>query len=85
MPTFTFKKCVQSQDQEALVDLVYSIKDELRLPDRATAEKVVNICFENGGIIAGCYGSQMVGMMGLWWLLNSSSSSFHSKICHCSS
>jgi hypothetical protein len=64
MPNFTFKKCVQAQDQEAIVDLVFSIKDELRLPDRETAEKVVNLCFENGGIIGGYYGSQLVGMMG---------------------
>lgn len=64
MPNFTFKKCVQSEDQEAIVDLVFSIKDELRLPDRETAEKVVNICFEHGGIIGGYYGSRLVGMMG---------------------
>ncbi len=64
MPNFTFKSLVQAQDQKAVVDLVYSIKDELRLPDRATAEKVVNLCFEHGGIIGGYYGSQLVGMMG---------------------
>ncbi len=50
MPNFTFKKCIQSEDQEAIVDLVFATKDELRLPDRETAEKVVNTCFEHGGI-----------------------------------
>jgi hypothetical protein len=64
MNTFTFKKMVQTADQEAIVDLVFSIKDELRLPDRETAEKVVNTCFTHGGIIGGYYDSQLVGMMG---------------------
>jgi len=64
MNTFTFKKCVQSEDQEAVVDLVFAIKDEFRLPNREAAEKIVNICFEHGGVVGAYYGSQMVGMMG---------------------
>ena len=45
MTDFTFKKCVQTKDQKTIVDLIYSIKDELRLPDIATVEKIVNLCF----------------------------------------
>lgn len=64
MSNFTFKKSIQSEDQEAIVDLVFSIKDEFRLADREAAEKIVNISFEHGGVVSAYNGSQMVAMMG---------------------
>jgi hypothetical protein len=64
MSHYTFEVCSQLVDQEAIVDLLFEIREELRLPDRQICQEIAGLCFAKGGVIAVYDGSLMVGMLG---------------------
>ena len=67
MSNYTFKSCVQNDDQEEIIDLLYELKDELYLPDRAVCQQITELCFANGGVIGGYDGDFLCAMMGYFY------------------
>ena len=48
-----YRLCFKQIDQDKLERFLMTQKDELFLPDRAAAKKIVDMVFENGGILGG--------------------------------
>ena len=67
MSFYTYKFCVQSEDQEEIVDLFYSVREYLHVPDRETCQAVTELCFERGGVFGAYDGSLLVGAMGFFY------------------
>lgn len=68
MDRYTIQLCDQKTDRNAVVDLLFALKEELLLDDRSTAEDVADRCFENGGVF-GAYdeGKRLIGMCGFFY------------------
>lgn len=64
MSSFTFKTCIPHEDQTAVVDLLFSLKSELYLPNRQVAAEITARCFKHGGVIGGYADNLLCGMMG---------------------
>jgi hypothetical protein len=67
MTHYTFKSCAQAEDQEEIIDLSYTLKDELYLPDRAVCQQITELCFQKGGVVGVNDGSQLIAMMGYFY------------------
>lgn len=67
MNTYWFKECDPQQDGRAVTDLLFSVKDELRLPDRTAADRITTLCFENGGVIGAYAAQELVGICGYFY------------------
>jgi len=61
------KLCDQEKDQQAVTDMLYALKDDLCLPNREAARKIVELCFEKGGVIGVYDGSLLCGMAGFFY------------------
>lgn len=48
-----FRLCFKQLDQENLEQFLMTHKDELYLPDRQSVQKIIDLVFEKGGVIAG--------------------------------
>ena len=64
MNHYTFEFCTKDKDERSITDFLYSLKDELYLPDRQTAQAITNLVFEKGGVIAGYHESHLCAMLG---------------------
>ncbi|MCA9939374.1 MAG: hypothetical protein KC418_12065 [Anaerolineales bacterium] len=64
MTRFTFKSCIQIEDEDAIVELLFTVKDELYLPDKQVIRAIVSNLFAHGGVIGAYHGRQLCGMMG---------------------
>lgn len=51
-------------DESAIVDFLWSIKDDLWLADRDSAAKITQLAFDKGGAIAGYHNDILVAMVG---------------------
>ena len=67
MSSYSFKRCVQSEDQEAIVDLLFLIREELCLPDRQSCRTITELCFAQGGVYGAYDGALLVGVMGYFY------------------
>ena len=67
MSSYTYKLSDPTADYQDAVNLLYATKDELRLPDRATCRKVIDLCFEKGGITLGYDGSTTCALGGFFF------------------
>ena len=67
MSSYSYKFCVQTEDQEAIIDLLFSIREELCLPDRQSCRKITELCFTHGGVFGAYDGTLLVGMMGFFY------------------
>jgi hypothetical protein len=67
MSSYSYKFCVQTEDQEAIIDLLFSIREELCLPDRQSCRKITELCFAHGGVFGAYDGTLLVGMMGFFY------------------
>jgi hypothetical protein len=67
MNNFTYKSCGQAEDGQAIIDLLFAVKDELYLPDRGVIQAITAKCFANGGVFGAYHGEQLCGMMGYFY------------------
>ena len=67
MSSYSYKFCVQSEDQEAIIDLLFSLREELCLPDRQSCQKITEHCFAHGGVFGAYDGPLLTGMMGFFY------------------
>ena len=64
MKQITCRDCTREIDLPAVVDMLFAIKEDLCIPDRASAHRIVDLCFSQGGVI-GVYDDQLLcGMTG---------------------
>lgn len=56
MTRFTFKSCIQIEDEDAIVELLFTVKDELYLPDKQVIRAIVSNLFAHGGVIGAIMG-----------------------------
>ena len=63
MANLTYKICSEA-DTPALIDLLWSMKDELFLPDRNAAAEIIELLFQNGGTFATYDNNRMIGLLG---------------------
>ncbi len=62
--TLNFRFCRQQDDEQAVVDFLFSVKEDLALADRTAAAKVVSLAFDRGGIFAGYDQGGIKAMLG---------------------
>ncbi len=62
--TYLFQNFSNGERREEITDFLFTIKEELRLPDRKSAEKVTNLCYEHGGVIAIYDGNLLCALSG---------------------
>ena len=67
MSQYRYKFCTQAEDQEEIIDVLFSIREALCLPDRETCQTVVEHCFAHGGVFGVYDGAFMVGAMGFFY------------------
>ena len=67
MNRYTFRVCDPTHGRDAVVDLLFALREELMLPDRPTAAKVADRCFENGGVLGAYDQGRLVGMCGFFY------------------
>jgi GNAT superfamily N-acetyltransferase len=60
----TIRTCSKEEDQQAIIDFLYTMKEEFLLPDRTAVEEIVNIMFEKGGIVGLYKDDCLVGFLG---------------------
>ncbi len=58
-----YRLCFKHLDQEKLSNFLWTQKDDLFLPDHESAQKVVDLVFEKGGILAGFDSSNRIQAM----------------------
>lgn len=67
MNTYTFKNLVQYQSSDAIIKLIFALKDELYLVDETAVQNVLDLCFQKGGFIVGYRQKTPCAMMGYFW------------------
>lgn len=64
----TYRFCFKQIDETAVTNFLMTQQQELLLENRAAAQKVTNLLFENGGILAGFDPqNEIVGMLGFFF------------------
>lgn len=64
MPEYVFKPCVQAEDQEEIVDFLFSLNNIFHFTDRSYTQGVVEYCFEHGGVMGTYVEGKMCAMIG---------------------
>ena len=58
-----YRLCFKHLDQEKLEDFLWTQREDLFLPDRESAKKIIELVFEKGGILAGFDSSNEIQAM----------------------
>jgi hypothetical protein len=66
MTTFTTKLCDREKDLSAVTDMLFALKDDLCLSNREAAQRIVELCFEKGGVFGVYDGDLLCGMAGFF-------------------
>lgn len=63
MKNFTYRQC-HLDEMEAVIDLFFTTRDALCLPDRTAAEKITKMLFAQGYVSGGYFEDKLLGALG---------------------
>lgn len=63
MAYVTFRTCSKS-DEAAIIDFLWSVKEDLWLSEKSAAAKITKLLFERGGALASYDGNELIAILG---------------------
>ncbi|MCB0036080.1 MAG: hypothetical protein KDE51_18750 [Anaerolineales bacterium] len=67
MSTYTYKLADPTDDYQDALGLLYAIKEDLHLANKEACAKIIDVCFEKGGIVLGYDEQTVVSLGGFFW------------------